>query len=380
MIRGGGTAKQIIDLPGAKVDTLYTTVESGINENGIEWEKRQMTAPRTFEEAIIDKDRVPLSKKIADILEKINQLNGGEYDTLVAEIAALKKEVDELDLTQWDYQVPNTVSLLFRGTSETKDVALNMYASDDFVLQNAATGNDFVQLLSDRDRLRFLLETTFARTVTVTSNQEIIFGSDDRESKFRMFAAGNGYRFQVKPTESELWDTKIYIDKDKIYTYLPVEFAFSLLIQGISINKGNTGQLLSETGFVMKGSSTAAGEKISPSAPCFKIGDLGAVHYISVNNAGQMCFCSDFQAQSIDRFTNCYIDPYGGWHFTNPITAPNLVSKTSVVLAEQGITEQDLQMIGAQQEITEHELDYIVTQQIMTEMDLERLEGENGHE
>lgn len=398
-------------------------MESGTNEDGTEWEKRQITAPRTFEEAITDQNKVPLSKKIADILDKINQLNGGEYDTLLAEIEIIKKEIDELDLTQWDYQVPNAVGLLFRGTSETKDVALNMYASDNFALQNAATGNDLVQLLSERDRLNFLLETTFARTVTVTSNQEIIFGSDDKESKFRVFAAANGYRFQIKPANGA-WDTKIYIDKDRIYTYLPVDFAFPLSVsQGIKVQ--------SDTGIEMGMSNNyrfriiesinqfylqhsgdndfshyynimiARNDGASFYKPVTVFGDLtldhttdtefksGGVifkpnytgstkaHRIVQGDDNNLYFCSGSYDTIFPH--NAYVTPEGKWIFLKNISAPNIVSRSSVAAAEQGITEQDLQMIDVQQTITEHELDYIVTQQALTEMDLERLEGENNH-
>ena len=40
-------------------------------------------------------------------MERINQLNGGEYDTLLVEIDNIKQEIAGLDLGQWDYNVPS---------------------------------------------------------------------------------------------------------------------------------------------------------------------------------------------------------------------------------------------------------------------------------
>lgn len=71
-------------------------METGINDDGTEYEKKQATAPRTFEEAVTDTDGTQLSTKLSDIIERIGQLDGGEYDTLLAlteqELYMLEKE------------------------------------------------------------------------------------------------------------------------------------------------------------------------------------------------------------------------------------------------------------------------------------------------
>lgn len=64
--------KQVIDLPGARVDTLWTTVESGTSEDGTEYEKRQQTAPKTFERCVTDDDGKNLSEKLSEMQEQIN--------------------------------------------------------------------------------------------------------------------------------------------------------------------------------------------------------------------------------------------------------------------------------------------------------------------
>ena len=65
--------KQIIDLPGTRCDTLWAIVESGRNDDGIEWEKRQRTAPKTFESCIFDKNGICLDTKLTAMQEQINE-------------------------------------------------------------------------------------------------------------------------------------------------------------------------------------------------------------------------------------------------------------------------------------------------------------------
>lgn len=69
--------KKIVSLDGTRIETLWSTVEKGTNENGDEYEKKQAVAPRTFEKAIMDDSGTLLSKKIEDILSRISQIGGG---------------------------------------------------------------------------------------------------------------------------------------------------------------------------------------------------------------------------------------------------------------------------------------------------------------
>ncbi len=63
-------------------------------------------------------------------------------------------------------------------------------------------------------------------------------------------------------------------------------------------------------------------------------------------------------------------------HFEVPVTASNITKTANELkLAQQEITEQDLQLIETHQMLTDQELENIETQQLLTEMDLERLEG-----
>jgi len=110
-------AEQNINLPGIRIETLYSTIENGIDESGNEYEKKQAIAPRTYEEAITDQNKVSLSSKISDILEKISQLDGGEYDTLLEEIEGIKEELAGLDLEKWDYIIPDTQQITFLNPS-----------------------------------------------------------------------------------------------------------------------------------------------------------------------------------------------------------------------------------------------------------------------
>lgn len=72
MVNKMNKEKQIIDLAGTRCDTLWAIVESGRNDDGIEWEKRQRTAPKTFEKCIFDNNGIRLDTKLTAIQEQIN--------------------------------------------------------------------------------------------------------------------------------------------------------------------------------------------------------------------------------------------------------------------------------------------------------------------
>lgn len=93
------------------MDTLWTTVESGTNDEGVEYEKRQATAPRTFEACVTDRNGAPLDKKLdamqnqlnsatTDIAETVNTMIGERTEDDVAtkeEIKSLQNELNNFD-------------------------------------------------------------------------------------------------------------------------------------------------------------------------------------------------------------------------------------------------------------------------------------------
>lgn len=72
----GMADEQIIELAGTKVDTLWTTVESGKLEDGTKYKKKQRLAPRTFEKAVQDDDGVLLSTKLTTMQQQIGSVGG----------------------------------------------------------------------------------------------------------------------------------------------------------------------------------------------------------------------------------------------------------------------------------------------------------------
>lgn len=83
--------EQIIELAGTKVDTLWTTVESGKLEDGTKYKKKQRLAPRTFEKAIQDDDGVLLSTKLETIQQQIDSVGGN----VIGDVANLETENKE---------------------------------------------------------------------------------------------------------------------------------------------------------------------------------------------------------------------------------------------------------------------------------------------
>lgn len=63
--------KEIITLPGTRIQTLNAVVERGKNEDGTLYEKQQAVAPRTLEKAITDDDGVALTVKLAGKADEI---------------------------------------------------------------------------------------------------------------------------------------------------------------------------------------------------------------------------------------------------------------------------------------------------------------------
>lgn len=72
----GMADEQIIELAGTKVDTLWTTVESGKLEDGTKYKKKQRLAPRTFEKAIQDDNGMLLSTKLEEMQQQIGSVGG----------------------------------------------------------------------------------------------------------------------------------------------------------------------------------------------------------------------------------------------------------------------------------------------------------------
>lgn len=98
--------KQIIELDGTLLDTLYTTVEKGNLEDGTPYEKRKKFVPRTFEKAVQDENGTLLSEKLKTINQQISSVGGnvvGNIENLsTAEKETLVGAINEVNLNQND--------------------------------------------------------------------------------------------------------------------------------------------------------------------------------------------------------------------------------------------------------------------------------------
>lgn len=120
----GGQNQQVVHLPGTRMETLYTTVETGIDENGNEYEKRQAMAPRTFEKCVIDGKGATLDKKLGTMQSQINSATTDIADTMNTLIGertnkdvATKDEIKSLqnELNNFGRITRNSILLLSSG-------------------------------------------------------------------------------------------------------------------------------------------------------------------------------------------------------------------------------------------------------------------------
>ena len=327
-------------------------MESGTNEDGTEWERHQATAPRTFEEAITDQNKVPLSQKIANILEKISQLDGGEYDTLLMEIEKIKNEIAGLDLKQWNYHVPNFQEIKFENPDNPDSIGID--AHNNFYL--AQNGHQYIRFSGSTNNIEIFKQTSLNGILHMNQTNPIYFGGTEGKapSYTQNMGVDNIFNFGAWTSASN------YINIFECNTKGYCMFSNKVGIQG-----GRDDANLSSGGLYFGHNP-----------------DWGNIHKIVAQvSDGCLYFASDKVSTTGVYRPSARVDLNGVWHFYNNIDAPNMASAAAELLsARQEITEADLQNIELQQTITEHKLDHIVTQQMLTDMELERLEGENGHE
>ena len=111
---GGG--KQIVSLPETRVDTLWTTVESGTDSEGAEYEKRQAMAPRTFEKCVIDGKGATLDKKLGTMQSQINSATTDIAETINTIIG---------ERTDKDVATKNEISVLQNGLKNLGETTRN---------------------------------------------------------------------------------------------------------------------------------------------------------------------------------------------------------------------------------------------------------------
>lgn len=310
-------------MPGTRTETLYTTIETGTDENGNEYKKRQATAPRTFEKCVTDDKGVILSKKIADILERIEQLSGGEYDTLLQEIENIKNEITGLDLKQWNYAVPNGEDLEFLSSSSAATMGIDVNTDNWYLARAGHNGATMSQ-----SGVIGLYNAIMHGATTVPYSSGIFLGDDSSNSC---------YLFYGSNPEKHLY--LIWIEPDGYRRVImraeqagPPVFPGGIKTTAIGVNKGTY------------------------------IPDAG-LHFASLKNDGEWAIVQDENFRLTFNYhtgftwlQKGYIDAGGDIVWNGKIIAPNLPAAANIISLEQEITEQDIRMIEAEQESTEMDL------------------------
>lgn len=321
----GGQNQQVIHLPGTRMETLYTTVETGMDEYGNEYEKRQATAPRTFEKCVIDDKGVPLSKKITDILERMEQLSGGEYDTLVQEIEDVKKEITELDLGQWNYIVPNGENLEFLSDSSTTAIGIDANGGNWYL----ARAGHIRATMSQHGDIGFYDATMHGATI-VPYSSGIFLGDNASESCYLFYGSNPEKHLYLIWIEAN-GNRRVIMRAEQAG---PPVFPGGIKTTAIGVNKGTQDNV------------SGAG-----------------VHFAALKNDGEWAIMQDENYRLTFNYhtgfvwiQKGYMDAGGDLVWNGRIIAPNIASTAALMEAEQEITDQEIRMIENEQEITEMDL------------------------
>jgi len=349
-------AEQNINLPGIRIETLYSTIEKGIDESGNEYEKKQAIAPRTYEEAITDQNKVSLSSKISDILEKISQLDGGEYDTLLEEIEGIKEELAGLDLEKWDYIIPDTQQITFLNPSGG---ALHMGTNsfNNWVLERNSRAVIYVDSNNESHYTTpvnlendvHITGFTKMRNLQIPTDHGIFIGSDIRKDSYLLsISADNDLYLQYYTTDGV---------PQNLFVCTPNYPQFQ---NGLSVS-----EITDRTTFKgLGGVQFTPGYNNPNSHKIVQLNQTGSLHFVTSGNPFK------------GFVTNATIGLNGVWTFAKPIVAPNLASTTELMSLGRQITEQDIITIETQQSVTEQDINNIETQQTLTDMELIMIGGQ----
>lgn len=364
--------KQITELPGTRIDTLWSTVKSGTNEDGTEYENKQRIAPRTFEEAVTDENGVDLKTKLAGMRDDIDSFVAGELpdnvlfvsdgtapetpplldaDTLQGHGADYFATKDEL------YMVPEGEKIHFKRGEGNADytfavgekgikanTALESTSWVGQVLEfiggaKLVTTTSGFKLLSPQGFAIAEINDTgmFCKQVYVDNDHAIWFNGIDKSGKFRLFCSGSN-DLVLQYNNSGTWTDIIVVNN----TVLSLRNTDTSIFHNLNMLYG--GQIHFYTN----------NNTFSP-------------HLFQESNNNLYIYSRETGTSS--WVTALRIDNKARVYFQNAINAPNIVTTAALTAAEQEITEHDLALIAAEQANTD--LDLRLTA-------LEAKEGLNG--
>lgn len=362
-------------------------------------------------------------------MERIGQLDGGEYDTLLAmiqqvqgdvdtlepEVQQLRDDVDAIDPDTWDYAVPEGESITFQGTAPA---TLTNNSVSRTLTTNAGVQADFFTT----DLINFLTNMQLALNKTTGGIEAVVNsvpafkmepgGARIPYAKYIWFDTSTGlamYRMLVTATNimrvevyaNNQWNSAFDISANYLKTFNDLEIVNNRCVNFLNPSgNGEASVILSDNlnlyfrvkannawlnSYAIRNSSglVAFFRGIESEKNLWMFLDACLI-FMGANkterykcfNGGDNYFYFWYKTAS-GAWDNAYrISPNGGVTFYKNITAPNIATTAALALAEQEITEQDLEIIEMQQQITEQDLNNIETQQLITEQELYMLERE----
>lgn len=321
-------AKQIINLPGTRVDTLWITAENGMNENGDEYEKKQVIAPRTFEEAVTDQNGTTLKQKLATMQEEIDNITVGEFPN----------------------RISNNNDFIFSGTTTAKDIQFVNKLDDAFLI---TTPNEIlVAVAPDRECMTFFRNIVFENEVTF--NKNIFAPNIDTLSQ-----EISNIKQEIAGVDLGKWDYNV-----------------------------PSGKVIN---FVNAGNEVTIGIDPNDNDLVVKVRDNDLIRFNNIGDQVEFYYWAKFiDGIGVDLDSWFYgrvvfedgIDVTGTTIFRSVINAngginaPNIASTAELMSLGKEITEQDLTTIENQQITTEQDISNIETQQMLTDMELMMIGGQ----
>ena len=349
-------AEQIINLPGTRVDTLWITVESGTDENRAEYKKQQRVAPRTFEEAVTDKNGTTLEDKLITIQEEIDNLIIGEFTGRIA----------------------NNKELIFSGTTSDNDIQFVNKLDDAFLI--TTPNGIIITVAPDREYMTFFKNvvfenassfnkgTFFGDNIEIAHEKELTFRNTKRDVSYRWKHASDD-RFEL------LCDSEGVIRKGIVANrYGGISFPTGVSLLGIDITKSSKNNYIAVNNGINVG-ATFDTQLFGGGVVFLNSPDNGVVQKIvEYGPDGYLYF---LYGDEIEGYTqSAHITSRGKWNFFQDISAPNLASTTELMALDREITEQDLSTIENQQAATEQDICNVEAQQLLTDMELMMIGGQ----
>ncbi len=316
-------------------------------------------------------------------LPELLPINADTFQGKPIDYFATKEFVDNLNLKQWDYIVPNNQAIILNQNEEANVGQFTIsvdQTSQKLLIKNA----DTIMLQIGTDGL-----SSFFHSINIENGNLNLKNSNNQKIAFKNFELhqnGIDNHLILKNSNNELLLQytnscfefhKLIILKNGIQIQSPsspntppFNIKYVANPEGILELRFSKETLSGETNIISFSDS-----QISFNAKTFITNDFtiapnkklyfshaGVMPYIYTETSSGHTHFGVFSSTSGSNNIYTTMDTQGNWTFKKPIKAPNIATTMELLEAQQAITELDLQNIETQQYITDLELQTIELQ------------------